>query len=222
MVGPALMKRRTFFVALFALLVTWPKTAAAADHPYDLVRLGLWGGGYAGTELTGRGSVARVARPTADLELSVRRHFAQNVGFELRFLGFPVKDDTYAHVRGDTSLDVRLVEWRGAAPGGLTGFVGVGFDVGRYAFAGRAYPRLGLRARLFASPSRTVEVSAELLPASAGPEGRVVQHRSELAFGWSLFQAGFRVSHAFHTLGEPSRTFMIQELSAFVGVGIMR
>lgn len=216
------MKRPLVALALAACLVPWSSPAAAADNPYDLVRLGLWGGGYAGTELTGRGSVARVARPTADLELSVRRHLAPNVGFELRFLGFPVKDDTYSHVRGDTSLDVRILEWRGAAPGGLTGFVGAGFDVGRYAFAGRAYPRLGLRVRLFASPSRTVEVSAELLPASAGPEGRVVQHRSELAFGWSLFQAGFRVSHAFHTLGDPSRTFMIQEMSAFVGVGIMR
>lgn len=193
------------------------------EHPFDTVRLGAWGSTWAGTRLEGLGSVAHVARPALDLDLAVRRYFSPRFGVDIRLLGFPaMRDDNHGYVRGDLGLDVLLARWDGAAKGGITGVVGIGGDAGRYPFAGRAYPRLGLRARVHPGPSSTVEVAVEVLPVSLGVDGRVVQHRSELSFGWYLFQAGFRVSHAFHTVGDPARTFMIQELGVFLGVGLLR
>jgi len=220
-------------LVIAGLVVCQPARAAAADrapsppsaspeHPFDTVRFGIWGSTWSGTRLEGLGSVGRVARPAADLELSVRRYFSSHFGFDFRLMGFPVRDDTYAYLRGDLGLDVLLARWQGGAPGGVTAVLGLGGDTGRYPFAGRVYPRAGLRVRVHPGPSSTVEVGVELLPAAAAIDGRVVQHRAELAFGWWVFQSGFRVSHTFHTVGDPERTFMIQELGLFVGVGLLR
>lgn len=220
-------------VALVASLVLGPATTKADERPapaqtpreerlFDTVRIGVWGSTWAGTRLVGEGSIGRVSRPALDLELAVRRYFTRHLGIDVRLQGFPLRDDAQAHVRGDLGLDVLLFRHDGATPFGITGVLGLGGDTGRYPYAGRFYPRIGLRGRVHAGPSSTVELAAELLPAAFGPTGRVFQHRSELAFGWSLFQAGFRVSHAFHDAGVPERTFVIQELSLFVGIGLLR
>jgi hypothetical protein len=185
---------------------------------FDKVRLGVWGGTWSGSRLEGEGSVARVQKPAVDLEIGATRYFTKRFGFDILVLGLPYGDD---HVRFDVGFDAVLAQWAGTTPGGLTFALGVGGDRGRYPYAGRAYPRAVLRARVLASRENTVEASVEVLPVSFGPDGRVVQHRSELSFARDLFQAGFRVSHAFHTVGDPSRTFMMQELGLFVGVGIM-
>jgi len=195
-----------------------PRPSDGRAHLFDKVRLGVWGGTWSGSRLAGEGSVARVQKASVDLELGVTRYFSRRFGVDILVLGLPYADD---YVRFDVGFDAVLSQWGGSTPGGLTFALGVGGDHGRYPYAGRIYPRAVLRARVLASRENTVEAAVEVLPVSFGPDGRIVQHRSELSFARGLFQAGFRVSHAFHTVGDPSRTFMMQELGLFVGVGIM-
>lgn len=214
--------RRRFSLSFAVATLLASRSAWAEDHAFDKVRFGAWGVVWAGTRLEGAGSVAHIQKAAPDLEISAVRYFSDSIGVDVLVLGLPLRGESAGYARFDVGLDGVLWRWHGSAPGGITMGLGIGGDFGeRYTYAGRFYPRGTLRARVAASRENTLELSFELLPAAAGPKGNVIQHRSELSFARGLFQAGFRVSHAFHTVGEPRRTFMTQELGLFVGVGIM-
>ena len=213
-------------VTVTASLLVAPRAALAEPNDprtsLDAVDVGLWTVGSTGSRLVGSGSRTFVKRAGVDLELGVRRYVTKRVGFELRIVGMPPYSrdlEDIAHGRFDGAIETPIVAWTGRVPGAVELGVGLGADVGRYSYAGRLYPRGVVRLSLFATRDTTLHLTSEVLPAAVGPDTRVFEQRTDFAFTYGLFMAGFRAAHAVE-YGLGTRSALQQELGLFVGAEI--
>ncbi len=174
-----------------------------------------------GSHLVGVGSRERYRLVSYDLQLYITRFVSSRwgVNFDLTF-DLPLERESVL-VRGEFGADLAIASWGGKLPGSWIASAGAGGDLGRYWYAGRGYPYLSTRLRVW--PTRTIALQARYLaiPISIGTTLPTWEQRAELATSVGLFQFGLHASWVAATGGDPVRVYTQQELGAFIALAVM-
>ncbi len=199
-----------------------------AREAFGFVRMDFAAGGRFGDKLVGVGSRGRFQMIDSVFDLDFSRFPTERLGFDLRVAfsptalgGAPAKNgenlDLYFSMRG--LVDVGVIKWGGAAPGGLVVGLGGGFDTGnRLWFVDklRVFAQTMVRARHWLTREWRLQGTWMYLPTSTAT-WKVREHVFEAAAGWQALEFGLRLDWTSTDAGAPVRTYHDIAIAGFVG-----